>query len=276
MQLVPYMYCTATAHIVSLHCSFVLTSVLKCSSMYGRKISDITVSFDMVSLFIRVPLDSSDRVKPVPPHQCLRTTYYRVGDSYEQVESQVMNVCECESIYIGKPWSCNLMAHVIPSRDMASCGHVWSDEEVAALLAAWSKESIQRQLLWAVQNTIPYKAIAKELTRQGFSHNFKPCWEKVKTSKRNKEVVDTQKRSGAGVSSDDDSLENVPVFFYVSRGSTASCEPRLSRNSRERLLLSPTTSSGLLQSVKVLPAHHQLRKVGPGHLPLRRASQACL
>lgn len=218
MQFVPFMYCTATFHIVSLHCSFVLTSLLKCSSMYGKKISDITVSFDMVSLFIRVPLDSSDRAKPVPPHQCLRTTYYRVSDSYEQVESQVMNVYECESIYIGKPWSCNLMAHVIPSRDMASCGHVWSDKEVAALLAAWSKESIQRQLIWAVQNTIPYKAIAKELTRQGFSRNFKPCWEKVKTSKRNKEVVDTQKRSGAGVSSDDDSLENVPVFFLCFLG----------------------------------------------------------
>ena len=49
---------------------------------------------------------------------------------------------------------------------MVTCGNVRSDQVVAALLTVWSKDSI-RQLLEAVWNTIPYKAIAKELSRQG-------------------------------------------------------------------------------------------------------------
>ncbi len=48
---------------------------------------------------------------------------------------------------------------------MATRERVWSDQEVAALLAVWSEDSIQRQLLGAVWNTIPYKVIAEELSR---------------------------------------------------------------------------------------------------------------
>jgi len=52
---------------------------------------------------------------------------------------------------------------------MVICWRVWNDNEVAALLGVWSEDSIQRQLLGAVRNTIPYKAIAEKLSRQGFS-----------------------------------------------------------------------------------------------------------
>ena len=100
---------------------------------------------------------------------------------------------------------------------MATRGRVWSDQEVAALLAVWSEDSIQRQLLGAVRNTIPYKAIAEELSRQGVSCDYKQCSEKVKALiKKCKEVVDAQRCSGAGVSSDDDSFEDVPVFLWFS------------------------------------------------------------
>ena len=99
--------------------------------------------------------------------------------------------------------------------NMATRGRVWSDDEVAALLACWSEDSIQRQLLGAVRNTVPYKAIAEELSRQGFSRDFKQCREKIKAlKKRYKEVVDAQRRSGAGVESDDDDLEDVPGFRW--------------------------------------------------------------
>ena len=81
--------------------------------------------------------------------------------------------------------------------NMATRGRVWSDDEVAALLACWSEDSIQRQLLGAVRNTVPYKAIAEELSRQGFSRDFKQCREKIKAlKKRYKEVVDAQRRRG--------------------------------------------------------------------------------
>ena len=100
---------------------------------------------------------------------------------------------------------------------MATRGRVWSDQEVAALLAVWSEDSIQGQLLGAVRNTIPYKAIAQELSRQGFSRDYKQCREKVKALKKKyKEVVDAHRRSGAGVSSDDDSFEDVPGFRWFS------------------------------------------------------------
>ena len=35
---------------------------------------------------------------------------------------------------------------------MATRGGVWSDKEVAALLAVWSEDSIQRQLLGAAEH----------------------------------------------------------------------------------------------------------------------------
>ena len=66
---------------------------------------------------------------------------------------------------------------------MATRGRVWSDQEAAALLAVWSEDSIQRQLLGAERNTIPYKAIAEELSRQGFSRDYKQCQEKVKAAR---------------------------------------------------------------------------------------------
>ena len=61
----------------------------------------------------------------------------------------------------------------------AERGRVWSDEEIAVLLSAWGEEAIQRQLLGAVRNTIPYKAIAEELRKKGYERDFKQCREKI-------------------------------------------------------------------------------------------------
>jgi hypothetical protein len=88
---------------------------------------------------------------------------------------------------------------------MASRGRIWTEEEIAALLAIWGDESIQRKLRGKVRNTVPYKAIAEDLGRQGFHRDFNQCREKIKAlKKRYKEVVDAQRRSGAGVDSDDE------------------------------------------------------------------------
>ena len=54
----------------------------------------------------------------------------------------------------------------------AERGRVWSDEEITVLLSAWGEETIQRQLLGAVCNTIPYKAIAEELREKGYERDF--------------------------------------------------------------------------------------------------------
>ena len=46
---------------------------------------------------------------------------------------------------------------------MVDQGHVWRNSEITALLAIWEEDSIQWQLLGAVQNVMPYRAIAEEL-----------------------------------------------------------------------------------------------------------------
>ena len=97
----------------------------------------------------------------------------------------------------------------------AERGRVWSDEEIAVLLSAWGEEAIQRQLLGAVRNTIPYKAIAEELRKKGYERDFKQCREKIKALKKKyKEAIDKLRASGVGVDSDDDlEEENIYVNF---------------------------------------------------------------
>ena len=94
----------------------------------------------------------------------------------------------------------------------AERGRVWSDEEIAVLLSAWGEEAIQRQLLGAVCNTIPYKAIAEELRKKGYEHDFKQCREKIKALKKKYKEAKLR-ASGVGIDSDDDLEENIYVNF---------------------------------------------------------------
>ena len=88
---------------------------------------------------------------------------------------------------------------------MAERGRVWSDNEIAALLAVWGEDSIQRQLFGSVRNVVPYRAIAEALRRQGYDRDFKQYREKIKgLKKKYKETVDSLRRSGVGVESDED------------------------------------------------------------------------
>ena len=88
---------------------------------------------------------------------------------------------------------------------MAGRGKTWSDEEVSALIAAWSDESIQRELSTMVRNEVPFCAISKRLAEQDIHRSFKQCRDKMKQLKRKyKDKVDSLRRSGVGVDSDDE------------------------------------------------------------------------
>ena len=88
---------------------------------------------------------------------------------------------------------------------MAARGRTWNDDEVQALLAIWADASIQRQLLGAVRNSAVYSKISQELARKGHERDAKQCREKLKQlRKKYKEVVDSLRRSGAGVDSEDE------------------------------------------------------------------------
>jgi len=85
----------------------------------------------------------------------------------------------------------------------------WSDQEIAALLAKWTDETIQVQLLGEVRNIVPYRAIANELRRQGYERDYKQCHEKIKAMKKTyKETMDSLRWSDIGVDSDNN-LEDI-------------------------------------------------------------------
>jgi hypothetical protein len=91
---------------------------------------------------------------------------------------------------------------------MAERGRIWTDNEIAALLAVWAEESIQRQFLGKVRNVVPYRAIADELRKKGFHRDFKQCREKIKQLKKKyKDAVDALRKSGVGIESDDDLID---------------------------------------------------------------------
>ena len=95
---------------------------------------------------------------------------------------------------------------------MAERGKIWTDDEIAALFAAWSEDTIQRQLLGATRNNVAWRAIADALRSQGFDRDFKQCREKMKQLKKKyKETVDRLRKSGVGVKSDDD-LDDSDIF----------------------------------------------------------------
>ena len=51
---------------------------------------------------------------------------------------------------------------------MADCGRVWTNDDIAALLAIWSDESVQSKLNGMIRNKIQYLRISEELTQQGY------------------------------------------------------------------------------------------------------------
>ena len=63
-----------------------------------------------------------------------------------------------------------------------------------------------------VWNIVLFRAIDDELRSQGFERDFKQCHEKIKALKKHKETVDSLRRSGVGVQSEDD-LEYVHIKF---------------------------------------------------------------
>ena len=70
---------------------------------------------------------------------------------------------------------------------------MWSDNEIAALLALLGEDSIQRQLLGSVRNAVPYRAIVEALRRQGYDRDFKQCHEKITGLKmKYKEIVESE------------------------------------------------------------------------------------
>ena len=100
---------------------------------------------------------------------------------------------------------------------MAERGQTWSDQEIAALLAKWADETIQAQLLGAVLNVVPYRAIADELRRRGYERDYKQRREKIKAMKKTyKEMMDSL-RSGVGINSDNNLADIHPHKLSVVR-----------------------------------------------------------
>ena len=95
---------------------------------------------------------------------------------------------------------------------MAERGRTWTDKEIKALLDIWGEESIQRELLGAVRNVVPYRRIAEALRIKGYIRTFQQCREKIKALKKKyKETRDRLRASGVGVDSDDE-LDESEIF----------------------------------------------------------------
>ena len=96
---------------------------------------------------------------------------------------------------------------------MAERGRNWSDDEIRALLAIWSEDTIQRQLLGAVRNAAVFRTISGKLQERGHVRDPKQCRKKIKSLKKKyKEAADRLRRSGVGMESDND-LEDHEIFI---------------------------------------------------------------
>ena len=74
---------------------------------------------------------------------------------------------------------------------MAAHGLTWTDEEVVALLDAWSDAAVQSELQGGYRNDHIYRRIVSELAARGFQRNIKQCRDKLKVLKKKyKEVID--------------------------------------------------------------------------------------
>ena len=101
---------------------------------------------------------------------------------------------------------------------MAERGRNWTDKEIRALLAIWSEDKIQRQLLGAIRNAAVFRMILNKLRQRGHLRDTKQCREKIKALKKKyKEAADRLRQSGVGIESEDD-LEDHETF--IAFGST--------------------------------------------------------
>lgn len=99
-----------------------------------------------------------------------------------------------------------LLRYGFPYVNMAERGRIWSDSEVQALLALWSEEGVQRELLGAFRKEPVWKRLAEELQKQGYTRSSKQVASKIKQLKKHyKAAVDKLRKSGVGLESDDDS-----------------------------------------------------------------------
>ena len=95
---------------------------------------------------------------------------------------------------------------------MAERGRNWTDEEISALLAIWSEDRIQRQLLGTIRNATVFRTISNKMQERGHVRDPKQCREKIKALKKKyKEAADSLHRSGVGIESDDD-LDDHEIF----------------------------------------------------------------
>ena len=53
---------------------------------------------------------------------------------------------------------------------MAERGRNWTDEEISALLAIWSEDRIQRQLLGTIRNATVFRTISNKMQERGSRH----------------------------------------------------------------------------------------------------------
>ena len=125
---------------------------------------------------------------------------------------------------------------------MAERGRLWSEGEISTLLDAWSEGRIQAQLLGAVRNEVPFRKIEEELRKAGYDRSYKQCRDKIKAlKKRYKDIVDRQRRSGAGCESDDEDV-TVPDFKWFAE---------IHRVMKGRAVISPVQ---LLDSTNAAPS----------------------
>ena len=98
----------------------------------------------------------------------------------------------------------------------ASQGQHWTNEEVAASLDIWSDDNIQAQLKGAYRNDAVMKKIAAGIVSRGFKlkRTAKQCCDKLKSLKKSyKDAIDKQRRSGAGIESDEEGWRTILSSF---------------------------------------------------------------
>ena len=70
----------------------------------------------------------------------------------------------------------------------ATCGNLWSDKEVRALIAIWGEINIQEELDGAVRNKVVYQEKSRKLQQQGYYRDWEQCRTKIKNLKKNTEL----------------------------------------------------------------------------------------
>ena len=100
---------------------------------------------------------------------------------------------------------------------MAERGKTWSDGETAKLIKAWSEKTIQSHLLEVKRNTKAFEKIMEVLAAHNYERTVKQCQNKIKSlKKRYKDVIDKNRKSGAGNKSGDEiSVKGFPGFDAI-------------------------------------------------------------